>query len=76
MVAFFNDKFEFGDRALGARSNFSNPLSKNIKDIVNKSIKYREKYGPSHQQSQLKISQNILIMIIVKIIFIWKGYLK
>ena len=46
VVAFFNDKFEFGDRALGARSILANPLSKNIKDIVNKSIKYREKYRP------------------------------
>lgn len=46
VVAFFNGKFEFGDRALGSRSILASPLSKNIKDIVNKSIKYREKYRP------------------------------
>ncbi len=46
VVAVFNGKFEFGDRALGCRSILANPLSKNIKDIVNKSIKYRENYRP------------------------------
>ena len=46
VIAFFNGKFEFGDRALGSRSIIANPLSKNIKDIVNNSIKYREKYRP------------------------------
>ena len=37
---------EFGDRALGARSILGNPLSKIIKDKINLSIKYREKYRP------------------------------
>ena len=46
VIALFNGKFEFGDRALGNRSIIANPCSKNIKDIVNKSIKYREKYRP------------------------------
>lgn len=46
VVALFQGKFEFGDRALGCRSIIANPLSEKIKDIVNKSVKYREKYRP------------------------------
>lgn len=46
IVAYFNDRMEFGDRALGARSILGNPLSKIIKDKINLSIKYREKYRP------------------------------
>ena len=46
IVGFFNGKFEFGDRALGCRSILGNPLNRNIKDLINQSIKYREKYRP------------------------------
>ena len=46
IVAYFNGRMEFGDRALGARSILGNPLSKKIKDKINLSIKYREKYRP------------------------------
>ena len=46
VVAYFNGRMEFGDRALGCRSILGNPLSENIKDKINKSIKYRERYRP------------------------------
>ena len=46
IVGFFNGKYEFGDRALGCRSILGNPLNKKIKDQINSSIKYREKYRP------------------------------
>ena len=46
IIGFFNGKFEFGDRALGCRSILGNPTSEKIKDLINKSIKYREKYRP------------------------------
>ena len=46
IVGFFNGKLEFGDRALGCRSIFGNPINKRVKDLMNKSIKYREKYRP------------------------------
>ena len=46
IVGFFNGKLEFGDRALGCRSIFGNPINKSVKDLMNKSIKYREKYRP------------------------------
>ncbi len=46
IVGFFNGKLEFGDRALGCRSILGNPTNKKIKDLINSSIKYREKYRP------------------------------
>ena len=46
VIGFFNDKLEFGDRALGCRSILGNPLNRNIKSLINNSIKYRETYRP------------------------------
>ena len=38
IVGFFNDKMEFGARALGNRSILANPFDKNIKEINTKLI--------------------------------------
>ena len=46
IIGFFNGKIEFGDRALGCRSIFGNPTNKKTKDLINISIKFREKYRP------------------------------
>ena len=46
MIGFFNEKIEFGDRALGCRSILGNPTKKSIKNLINNSIKYRETYRP------------------------------
>ena len=46
IVGFFNDKMEFGARALGNRSILANPCDKNIKEIINKKIKRRESFRP------------------------------
>ena len=46
VIGFFNEKLEFGDRALGCRSILGNPLYRNIKSLINNSIKYRETYRP------------------------------
>lgn len=46
VIGFFNEKLEFGDRALGCRSILGNPLYRNIKNLINNSIKYRETYRP------------------------------
>ncbi len=46
IVGFFNDKMEFGARALGNRSIIANPSGKNIKEIINKKIKRRESFRP------------------------------
>ena len=46
VVGYFNGKLEFGDRSLGNRSIIANPLNKDIKNAINKSVKYRESYRP------------------------------
>ncbi|MFY7880105.1 MAG: carbamoyltransferase [Lacibacter sp.] len=46
VVAFFNGRMEFGDRALGCRSILGDPRNPEMKDIINGLIKYREAYRP------------------------------
>ena len=46
IIGFFNDRMEFGARALGNRSILANPCDKNIKEIINKKIKRRENFRP------------------------------
>ena len=46
IIGWFQDQLEFGDRALGNRSILADPRDKNIKDKINKSIKYREAFRP------------------------------
>ncbi len=46
IVGFFRGNLEFGDRALGCRSILADPRSKNMKDRINQSVKYRENYRP------------------------------
>ncbi len=46
LVAWFQDKSEFGPRALGNRSLLANPMNKKIKDIINEKIKKRENFRP------------------------------
>ncbi len=42
IVAFFNGRMEFGDRALGCRSILGDPRKSEMKDKINAVIKYRE----------------------------------
>jgi carbamoyltransferase len=46
IVAWFQGRSEFGQRALGNRSILADPTKEDIKDIVNSSIKYREGFRP------------------------------
>ncbi len=46
IVAYFRNRLEFGDRALGCRSILADPRYKKTKDKINSLIKYREKYRP------------------------------
>ena len=46
IIGWFQDGIEFGDRALGNRSILADPRQKNMKDRVNMSVKYREKFRP------------------------------
>lgn len=46
VVGFFNDRMEFGARALGNRSILANPCNPKIRDLLNKKIKKRETFRP------------------------------
>lgn len=46
IVGWFQDKMEFGPRALGARSILANPAMPDVKNLINAKIKYREEYRP------------------------------
>lgn len=46
IVGWFQGSLEFGDRALGNRSILADPRDPEMKDKVNKTIKYRENFRP------------------------------
>lgn len=46
IIGWFQDKMEFGPRALGNRSILADPRNKNIKDLINLKIKKRETFRP------------------------------
>lgn len=46
IIGWFQDRLEFGDRALGNRSIIADPRKNNIKNRINKIIKYREAFRP------------------------------
>lgn len=46
VVALFQGRFEWGPRALGNRTILGDPRSAEMKDIINKKIKFREPFRP------------------------------
>jgi carbamoyltransferase len=46
IIFWFQDRMEWGPRALGNRSILANPVIKNIKEFINKKIKKRELFRP------------------------------
>lgn len=46
VIGFVRGRFEWGPRALGARSILADPRDKKMKDIVNSKIKFREGFRP------------------------------
>lgn len=46
VIGWHQGRFEFGPRALGARSILADPRTAEMKDIVNTKIKFREPYRP------------------------------
>jgi carbamoyltransferase len=46
IVGWFQSRMEFGPRALGNRSILADPRSHEMKDILNRRIKYREPFRP------------------------------
>lgn len=45
-VGWFQGAMEFGPRALGSRSILADPFEKNMKNILNSKIKFREEFRP------------------------------
>jgi carbamoyltransferase len=46
VIGWFQGRIEFGPRALGARSILANPAMPDVKNILNKKIKFREPFRP------------------------------
>ncbi|MFC1606536.1 carbamoyltransferase [Candidatus Latescibacterota bacterium] len=46
IIGWFQDRMEFGPRALGARSIIADPRTREMMDIVNMNIKHRESFRP------------------------------
>ena len=46
VIGWFQDKMEFGPRALGNRSILADPRNPKVKDLINKKIKMRENFRP------------------------------
>ena len=46
IVGWFQGRMEFGPRALGNRSILADPRRKDMKEILNSRIKYREPFRP------------------------------
>lgn len=46
VIGWFQDRFEWGPRALGSRSILADPRNQKMKDIINTKIKFREPYRP------------------------------
>ncbi len=46
VIGWFQGRMELGPRALGNRSILASPLIKNMKDKINKKIKFRENFRP------------------------------
>lgn len=46
IMGWFQGRMEFGPRALGSRSILADPRQKDMKDILNKRIKFREPFRP------------------------------
>ncbi|MBI3632786.1 MAG: hypothetical protein HY226_00685 [Candidatus Vogelbacteria bacterium] len=46
IIGWFQGRMEFGPRALGNRSFLATPLRKNMKDILNARVKFRESFRP------------------------------
>ena len=46
VVGWFNGRFEWGPRALGNRSILADPRERQMKDIVNTKVKFREPFRP------------------------------
>ena len=71
MFGWFQDGSEFGPRALGNRSILTSPFPEDMKDYLNKRVKFREEFRPfapailsEHTQEYFEIEQESPHMLI------------
>lgn len=62
IVGWFQGRHEYGPRALGSRSILANPMNKNMKDILNKKVKFREQFRPFAPSCLEKDAKNFFIL--------------
>ena len=79
VVGWFNGAMEFGPRALGARSIIGDPRKKNMQQIMNKKIKFRESFRPfapsileEDVNTQFELSKKSPYMLFVTLRFVLK----
>lgn len=63
VIGWFHGKSEWGPRALGARSILADPRVAEMKDIVNKKIKFREPFRPFAASILAEQAENFLDII-------------
>ena len=83
LIGWFKGKMEFGHRALGNRSILADPRSRNVKNVINKAIKFREGFRPfapvcmREKASMIfEIPKNENFDFMEKIAFVRKGWIK
>jgi carbamoyltransferase len=81
IVAHFNGRMEFGERALGNRSILGDPRNPKIKDRINSIIKYRESYRPfapavvfEDASKFFEVENNYECHFMEKVVPVQKGY--
>jgi len=61
VVGWMQGRYEVGARALGARSILANPANPDMKDIVNKLVKFREMWRPFAPSMQYEAMHEYLV---------------
>ncbi len=81
LIGLFQNKMEFGHRALGNRSIIADPRNPKIKDTINKAVKYRESFRPfapavleEHQQKIFKIRKKRKVYFMERVYEIKKSW--
>lgn len=74
IVGWFHGRAEFGQRALGNRSILASPLIPDMKERINKAIKFREAYRPFAPVMPLKdLSEYMLVVEPLEIAYMEKA---
>ena len=75
IICWFQGKSEFGQRALGNRSILANPTSKDVKDKVNSSVKFRESFRPFAGSILEEFANEYYVSLIRLFLHIWRKFL-